>query len=136
MRIVIFVFLIVSLAMCATGCSDKIKVKGRVTYADSGDPLTIGSVCFEANGYVARGKLDGNGNYQLTSIKPNDGVPPGNYKVFVDGALEPAGKNNLGQTAKVAILDRKYTDPAKPTYTFEVNRSNRTFDFTVERIKK
>ena len=128
------VVLILLFVACSLGCGNQVKVNGRVTFAEDGSPLTIGSVCFEADGYSAQGLLDHNGNYQLTSIKQNDGVPPGKYKVFIDGALESVGQNRFGPL-KTPILDRKYTDPHNPAYTFEVNRSNRVFDFTVERIK-
>ena len=132
----LIILLILSFFACTTGCGNQVKVKGRVTFAEDGSPLTTGTVCFETTGHTARGFLDKNGCYQLTSIKENDGVPPGNYKVFIEGALEPAGNDKLGMAVKVAIVDRKYTDPTNPAYTFEVNSSNKVFDFTIERIKK
>ena len=123
-------------ASCFLGCSNQVKVSGRVTFAEDGSPLTVGAVCFEANGQVARGYLDHDGNYRLTSIKENDGVLPGSYRVFIDGALVPVGTDSVGAAAKVGILDHKYTSPYDPAYTFEVSRSNKVFDFTVERVKR
>ncbi|MDA0832489.1 MAG: carboxypeptidase-like regulatory domain-containing protein [Planctomycetota bacterium] len=84
----------ISVGLCLMGmicgCGESVdapeifEVKGTVTL-DS-QPLANVKVSFvpvEKEGRGAFGKTDASGNYSLTTMKPNDGALPGEYKVLV-----------------------------------------------------
>lgn len=83
------------LSLCA-GCGDsgreRVKVAGKVKYSDGTIPQ--GEVCVirfepaslatgqaDAMTKAASGTIQADGSYQLTTVDPNDGVFPGDYKV-------------------------------------------------------
>ena len=70
-----------------TGCSDKIKLGGKVTFPD-GEPLGVGMIFFSKDDYLARANLKPDGTYDVGSLGEKDGLPPGTYKVHISGALE------------------------------------------------
>lgn len=86
----------IGLAACAlmfqAGCGgpslSTIPVQGKVTW--KGKPLTSGDIAFHptklAAGGVERlamGRLDGEGNYKLSTVTHGDGVQPGEYAVVI-----------------------------------------------------
>ena len=96
-----------------------VNVSGTVTY--NGQPLTTGNVVFvpvaAEEGRSARGEIDAEGRFQLTTLKTGDGALPGQYKVTVfryhpgsgssEGMIAPA----VGPPAIPArYLDAKTTD--------------------------
>ncbi|HXG12325.1 MAG TPA: hypothetical protein VNK04_21395 [Gemmataceae bacterium] len=91
------------------GCGTRYyPVRGTVTL-DDGTPLTKGLVVFESQGgegeevFMARGAIQPDGSYQLSTNYPGDGVPPGKYRVVI-GSMDltdlPDHKKNLPFDAK------------------------------------
>jgi hypothetical protein len=74
------------LLLGAAGCSRYSPVHGKVTLED-GTPVTNGMVVFESKdadkALSARGDIQPDGSYQLSTSKPGDGVPPGWYRVLI-----------------------------------------------------
>jgi hypothetical protein len=73
-----------------TGCGSSglpgtVPIRGKVVY--NGRPLSQGEVRYvpvdPQVGRQARGKLDKNGNFEMTTLKAGDGVLPGKYKVVI-----------------------------------------------------
>jgi hypothetical protein len=62
---------------------DLIPVKGRVAY--KGKPLTKGMITFVPDGYgrEARGDIQSDGSFVLTTFKPGDGVVAGEHRVTI-----------------------------------------------------
>lgn len=87
------------LLLGAAGCASKLQpVRGKVVFPD-GKPLTEGLVVFEpeqqGNSPIsARGEIQADGSYQLSTYKPGDGALPGKYRVLV------APKNDLNDADK------------------------------------
>ena len=70
----------------SAGCggSNLVKVRGVVTL--DGKPLSSATISFNPIGGAGRpasGLSDGDGNFQLTTSRTNDGAAPGEYKVTV-----------------------------------------------------
>ena len=82
----------VSLFLC--GCGKGFSVNGKVTFPD-GTPLTAGFVCFDSATTSFTGTINASGEYQITGAKPGDGVPPGEYQVYISGAIQP-GNPDIG----------------------------------------
>src|SRR5262249_16014435 len=73
-----------ALVLAAAGCANKIKVKGVVTL--DGSPIQGAVVTFIPEGGAgqsASGTTQKDGSFALGSLKENDVVLPGNYKVTV-----------------------------------------------------
>jgi len=70
----------------SAGCggSKLVQVKGVVTL--DGKPLSLATITFnpiEGAGRSASGLSDEDGNFELTTLRTNDGAAPGEYKVTV-----------------------------------------------------
>jgi hypothetical protein len=121
-----------ALVLAGSGCSGKgpVKVNGSVTL--DGKPLSNATVTFipeQGAGRNATGTTDQSGNFRLTTLKPDDGAMPGDYKVTVqqvEGAEAPPAADM--KTAmegyqkavakfkpKASIIPAKYSDPGKTT---------------------
>jgi len=128
-------FLCVFLLLAFSGCGgDKVPLKGKVTFKEDGSPLTRGMVCFETDTFRARGTLNSDGTYQVTSVKDNDGIPPGFYKVYIFGAedsVEDAPGMNAARSA--SLVAAKYTNKETSGISVEVDAKTKQFDFQVEK---
>jgi hypothetical protein len=140
-KTIVFPIIFFLLFLILTGCSDRVKISGTVTY-DDGKPLTQGSVCFRSeDGTTYQGYLDKDGHYSPGEFKDGDGIPFGKYKVWVAGSdesVERPGKNGgISQFQIIVNVDSQYTSPDTGKLNFEVKSgSAKTFDFTVEHFKE
>jgi hypothetical protein len=123
------------------GCSNKVKISGTVTFSD-GEPVNFGCVCFDNNGKTYYGYLDNKGHYSPGELKDGDGVPCGNYKIWLSGTvlseeiLDKEGEST-GKSYDTFRVTEKYTSPKTTDLKFEVKHGgSKTFDFTVERPDK
>ena len=96
------------LALAASGCGPRMyPVKGTVTLED-GSPLTRGLVIFErVDGgppVTARGDIQPDGRYELSTENPGDGVPAGRYRV----AINPLDSSDVPDEQKVLPFDHKF----------------------------
>ncbi len=69
--------------LVAFGCSDKVQFGGKVIFSDDGAPITSGSLIFvsESEPFQARGVINSDGTYRVSSTGVNDGLPPGTYAI-------------------------------------------------------
>ena len=105
----------------AAGCGPGMyPAKGKVTYPD-GKPLTEGTVVFESKSadrpVSARGEIQADGSYQLSTRKPGDGVPAGKYRALVAPKRDP---NAVDRPAKASPIDPRFTEFSKSGLEFEV----------------
>ena len=128
-----------SLTLILAGCSDKVKVKGKVTFPD-GSPLTVGTVNFTNEQVSARGSLNEQGEYVISSTGTRDGLKKGKYKVVITQAMgmkdstaklkKVAGTEVGGMGTPINLIDEKFVDPE--TSGLEVNvEKAMTYDITV-----
>lgn len=134
MRFLLFIILVPFLFFCS-GCSDKLPMGGKVTFTDDGAPLEKGTVCFEKDGFLARGNLKLDGTYQVSSTGQNDGLPKGKYKVYLVGA-ELASTGKGGNIVYTPLVDKRYESADSTDIEFEVDGKTKRFDFKVDRAKK
>lgn len=131
------IWLVLALLACL-GCGDKVRVHGTVSFPD-GKPLDTGMVCFQGNSIYARGTLDQKGHYRLSTLKPNDGIPPGNYRIYISGAamLPPDPNYDPEKTSiekpPIDLIDQKYMTPHTSEITCEVTSDMKLpFDIQVD----
>jgi hypothetical protein len=93
-------------------------VRGSVTLED-GTPVTAGMVTFETKDaekpVTARGQIQPDGSYELSTYKPGDGVLPGVYRV----AVTPAAQSPDASVTKPAY-DERFMSFATSGLEFEV----------------
>ena len=125
------------------GCGDP-KVTGKVTFPD-GTPLVKGQVMFQKDGFVGSGDIQKDGTYSAGKLKDGDGLPPGQYQVFITGAsiFDAAEMEHLSQEATIGriptfktprpidLIAVKYMSPNSSGLTVEVKGKTK-FDITVE----
>lgn len=86
------VVLILLLVGCDSGEFKTYPVKGTVTFSD-GTPLPVGKIYFDTRdeqyglGVGATGNIKEDGTFELRTYVPGDGAPPGQYIVYIRGAL-------------------------------------------------
>ena len=130
-----------------TGCSDKIKLGGKVTFPD-GEPLETGTILFSKSDFLARAHIKPDGTYDVGSLGQKDGLPAGTYKVFITGALKTIEIAPKGDAPKIVnemgdgevkqtegfkpLIAQKYTSEETTPLTVTVP-SVRAYNITVER---
>jgi len=120
------------------GCGNgNVSLRGTVTFADTGEPLTQGTVSFlHSDGRQSRGTIQPDGTYVVGTETATDGLPPGTYRVVITGAdkgIPPEGDTG-GSYTWVPQIDRRYEDPATSELSVTVDASTRTFDIQVDRF--
>jgi hypothetical protein len=114
-----------SLLLFTAGCSGLVPVEGEVLLDDK--PLPKADIAFipQAGGRTVTGKSDAQGKFLLTTIAPNDGAKPGEYKVTVTAReVKYEGKpgSEEGFVEKHTWLaPEHYSDPAKSGLTAKVS---------------
>lgn len=124
------------LLVLVTGCSKMQPLSGKVTFRDNNEPLTQGTVIFQTDTYQARGSLDEEGNYSISSVKEGDGIPKGIYSVFIEGTTVTAGKDKKGMPRKEGnLVDPKFNG-TESGLKCTIDGKNKVFDFKVDRPGK
>ncbi len=102
---------------------DLIPVKGTVSY--KGKPLTKGTIKFEPDGYgrPARGQLQADGSFVLTTAKDGDGVVPGEHRVTITSLEKGLSKDRSLN---------KYASPNTTPWRAEVDREHTEFTFDLK----
>jgi len=77
---------------------------------------------------MASGELQSDGTYRLGSLSEKDGIPPGKYKVYVQGAVEETSDGR-----SIHLIDKKFTEIGSTPLEYEVSKKPcPQFDFVVE----
>lgn len=120
------------------GCGQKqYPVSGIVTF-DDGTPVAAGVVVFESQEgegkipIMARGAIQADGSYQLSTSQPGDGVPPGKYRV----RLVPPEPNLDGPKRRGLAFDKRYTDFSTSGLEFEVKAGPNDCPIRVTKAEK
>lgn len=123
------------LLAAVAGCGETKPLGGKVTFSDDGSPLTTGTVCFTDGTNFSRAELKPDGTFSVRTLGKNDGIKPGNYRVFVSGA-ESITSDAEGNDVVTPLIAEKFTSGDTSGLTFNVDGSTRKFDFTVDRPGK
>lgn len=100
--------LLVVIAIACCGCSGRMQpVQGVITYSDGAPAkeLAGGTIEFDSleESLSARGAIEADGSFQLTTLQENDGVPVGKYRVLI------AMPGPTGDEKVRILLDPKYS---------------------------
>jgi hypothetical protein len=124
----IFLF---GVAGCGSGWP---QVSGRVVFAD-GSPLDEGMVVCETRDgdkpVMARGTLQRDGTFRLGTSQPEDGAPPGKYRVLV----VPRALSWRERETRPPIIDPRFEKFETSGITFEVKEGHNELNITVTKPK-
>jgi len=133
-----YTFFLLCLLIClvAVGCSKNKRLVGKVTF-DDGETATNGTVVFQKDNFMSRGEIKSDGTYIMSSEGTNDGLPPGEYKVAVQGIFKaaPAAAAPGQMALPILMCDPKYTNPETSGLTCKVPAPGNKFDIVLERKK-
>ena len=111
------------------GCNGNVHVTGKVTYAN-GQPLTIGQVIFTDDYYMGRSDLDKNGEYSIHTLRRNDGIRKGTYRVYIVSAFRFEETEEIKDSLQnyrfdkpVQLIDDQYMNPYATGWVFEVKKN-------------
>jgi hypothetical protein len=83
----------------------------------------------------ARGIVQADGTFRLTTSKPNDGAPAGAYRVAVIETRKPLGGPDSGASAP-GVLDERFYDPTTSGLTATVKPGPNKVTLTVGRARR
>jgi len=134
-------FLTICCLFFFAGCSNNVQVKGKVTLTDD-TPVALGQVVFEKEAFSARGEIKPDGSYTMGSLKATDGLPKGEYTVYITGATQtgkPVTFKTLGGGGQMTttsiptltpVIAKEYTSASTSPLKCNVQKSM-TFDIQV-----
>ncbi|MDR2169685.1 MAG: hypothetical protein LBP59_06050 [Planctomycetaceae bacterium] len=124
--------LLIFVALIFVGCGNP-RVSGKVVFSDDKSPVPYGMVNFVTDKTIARGPIDKNGNYVVGSLKARDGLPPGEYKVYITDTMKvipPSG--NSGMPKFEMVIHSKYEKPETSGLVLNV-KGSQVFNIEVDR---
>jgi hypothetical protein len=114
------------------GCGNP-KIRGKVVFSDDKTPLQGGMVNFVTDKRIARGQISKNGDFVIGSEKAKDGLPPGEYKIYITDTVKVLPpKNGNGIPIFEQVIDPKYVKPETSGLVLNVTKSQ-VFNIEVER---
>jgi len=129
---ILFTFAVFTAAFVGCG-GDNVHVSGKVTFSDDNSPLTAGVVNFESASHNARGDVKPDGTFVIGTLKENDGLPRGNYRVSITRARKSIGKDEGGDDIFEPLIDEKYALGHTSGITMDVTSSMKNVEIKVER---
>lgn len=129
------ILFVLSLALLVlTGCGNgQIGLSGKVVFSDDGSPVPTGRVIFVTSSFQAYGDLQSDGTFTVSSTGTNDGLPPGKYRVRIDGAQKVVDEAKELSEPLIAV---KYTNDNTSGIEIEVVSTTKDIVIEVERYKK
>ena len=121
------------------GCNGNVHVTGRVTFPN-GQPLTVGQVIFTDDFYMGKSDINRKGEYSIHTLRRNDGIKKGTYRVYIVGAvrLEGGKMNFRGKESVLApspsdyqmanvvqLIDMQHSNPDATNWIFEVKKDSK-----------
>ena len=128
----LFFLLFTVLIIAFPGCSDKVKVRGKITFSDDQSPLTIGQVRFQSTTMQARGVLKSDGSYALGTVSEKDGIPKGTYTVAIVDAHDLIVPPSSGGALPMPVM-KPLIAPFEETVV--VDGKQKVFNFVVDRAE-
>ena len=117
------------ICLVVVGCSRNKTLTGKVTFTD-GKPATCGIVIFQTDNFISKGEIMSDGSYTMSSAKENDGIPPGDYKVYVSG-ITKTGKGSA-TLLPVPLCAPKFEKPHTSGLTCTIPAPENKFDIVLE----
>ncbi|MDO4585757.1 MAG: hypothetical protein Q4C95_00510 [Planctomycetia bacterium] len=141
-------FLLLTIAIVAfVGCGpNNTGLTGKVSFSDDHSPLTKGIVILDDGSHVAKGPIQPDGTFKMGFEKAGNGVPPGTYKVYIQGAVDVEPEEHEDQDGKMVsstmlsdatfLIDKKFTTRKTTDIEVTVTKEDQVLDIVVDRPSK
>lgn len=129
-------FLLLFVLALLTGCGNKQRLGGKVTFADDGSPVVRGVVFFSTPTLVAQGAIREDGSYVVGTDRLDDGLPYGEYEVYVIGTDHIEFKNDRKGAKRehhTPMVDPKYSKAETSGLRFTADGKTKRFDLQLDR---
>ena len=120
------------LSVLLVGCGGKsfVPADGKVVFED-GSPLMRGDIAFSTDTFMATGTIREDGTFVLSSVKPDDGLPPGEYIVTISSFIIDE------KDRTIHLIDPSFSDQNLSHLRASVaKKGTNRFDFTVKKPAK
>lgn len=106
-------------------------VKGVVTIKGEG-PLSVGQIIFTSNEITAKGAIQKDGSFTLTTTTDRElsGAPAGKYQVYILGAATYEDNTKLDSPSKI-LIDSKFNDYRTSGLKYTVEPDANMFEIVV-----
>jgi len=134
MKHILFFSLFLALLLL-TGCNKNVGLSGKVVFSDDKSPVPLGTVGLESVSgvHAARGDIKQDGTFSVGSVKSNDGLPPGKYRVSVTAWKQTAENPETGEGIFESLIDVKHGNPETSELTLDITSTTRNFVIEVDR---
>jgi hypothetical protein len=125
---------VLQIAGCGSNGPEVYPVRGKVVYQD-GTPMSEGMVEFEAlegefSGRNARGLIQDDGTFVLTTQKPGDGAVAGQHRAII---REPIRIVGFGEQGRPPIIDPVFAQYATSGLKFTVKEQENQIEIEVHK---
>lgn len=137
--------IILMFTLCVFGCTKNVPLGGRITFEDNDEPLTMGSIAFVSGANQARSDIDADGRYNLGFQKAGDGLPKGEYQIYIHAVRvdlikgperDGYGDEIIKGRTETPLIADKYKNPETSGLTYTADGKGRTHDIKVERARR
>ena len=126
-----YIFLIgILICLVVAGCGKNKRLTGKVTFSD-GTPVKSGMVIFRTDTFLSKGEIKPDGSYKMSSERENDGIPPGEYQVYVSGIFKPPQSGGM-PSMPVSLVAPKFENPDTSGLTCKVPAPGNKYDIVLE----
>ena len=115
--------------LSVTGCGKNKRLTGTVTFSD-GTPAKSGTVLFRQDNFIAKGEIQPDGSYKMSSEREKDGIPPGFYQVYVSNIFKPPPSGVMAMPA--SLVDPKFENPDTSGLTCIIPAPGNKYDIVLE----
>ena len=117
------------------GCGENVGLSGKVFFSDDKSPVPLGTVGLvaESGTHIARGDIKPDGTFVIGSLKVDDGLPPGKYRVSVSAMQQISADEETGGGIYESLIALKHGNPDTSGITIDITSTTRNFDIEVER---
>ena len=139
------VWLIVAgVLICCLGCGPQgpttYPVRGKVVFEDGAPLATGGKVLFESAslqgvGKNARGAIQPDGTFEMTTFESGDGAVPGKHRVLVKAKRDSDDYIKRGIIPR-PVIDERFEDYDTSGLEFTVEQGDNEFEAVVSRPRK
>jgi hypothetical protein len=127
MKLYFYIFALIFLML--SGCGNKVKVAGHVTFSD-GEPLNTGRVVFENDQFYYYGNLRKDGTFSVGVYKDGEGIPRGKYRVAVEYAFVTTPD---GQPTEQLLIAEKHANTKTSGLEYDIQKRTTDIHITVEK---
>ncbi|MDR1922773.1 MAG: hypothetical protein LBQ66_00245 [Planctomycetaceae bacterium] len=128
----VWVILLLLLLHGVLGCSNSIKVSGKVTF-DDGMPLEIGKVVFEDDKHTYSSQIQKDGTFSMGQLKDGQGIPVGKYRVYIAEAIIEEFTPDSPFPKVTELVAAKYRNSQTSGFEYDIQKKTTDISLVVEK---